>query len=394
MRSLYQPYLAYNSLMIPGYFESVAYFDRYYPDISEFFFYDRFHHVLAVILLGILILLFALTLNNSSYTVRYINYLSFIILILLLLISPLNDIILNYRDNLWFNNNSNYSAFYFIGGFFVAVTLLNISDLSFIKENKEIEFPMLILMGFLATLLLVGSTNLISVFISLECLAFLSYVLVAFERSNKLSVQAGVRYLFLGAVPTGLFVLGIVETYSFLGTFNLDDIYALTFGTEEIIDEHNSGGNSHTSKIFDADVTFAAIAIQKFHEAHSAAWHVGGYNLNLGIDDNIIFGVENIGDAYLKTELDDALGAFESYVPIKTPGHISEELISYAKLFYFDEEEVVMKRIQIKPQGFGIELLYDVLLAEQFQFEQQIAAQQLGSEAVRFMKESVVIANE
>ena len=264
----------------------------------------------------------------------------------------------------------------------------------FIKENKEIEFPMLILMGFLATLLLVGSTNLISVFISLECLAFLSYVLVAFERSNKLSVQAGVRYLFLGAVPTGLFVLGIVETYSFLGTFNLDDIYALTFGTEEIIDEHNSGGNSHTSKIFDADVTFAAIAIQKFHEAHSAAWYVGGCNLNLGLDDNIIFGVENIGDAYLKTELDDALGAFESYMPIKTPGHISEELISYAKLFYFDEEEVVMKRIQIKPQGFGIELLYDVLLAEQFQFEQQIAAQQLGSEAVRFMKESVVIANE
>lgn len=200
--------------------------------------WDKYHHLILIVSLGTLILLFALTLKKNSYTIRYINYLSFVSILLLLILSPFNNI--NVVSNLWYNDDPLYLSFYLIGGLFIALILINISELSFIKDNKEIEFPMLIIMGFLATVILLGSTNLMGAFIALECLAFLSYVLVAFERSNRLSSQSGVRYLFLGAVPTGIFVLGTLELYSFLGTFNMEDAEKLFYGLIETNDLHNN----------------------------------------------------------------------------------------------------------------------------------------------------------
>lgn len=190
--------------------------------IFNIYWIDTYHHVLSIILIGTLILLFALTLNNkSSYTVRLINYISFSTLVVLLIVAPYNDI--NVVTGLWFNADQIYLLFYLFGGMFVAVSLANVCELSFVKENKDIEYPMLVIMGLLSTLLLMGTTNLMAAFIALECLAFLSYVLVAFERSNKLSSQAGVRYLFIGSIPTGLLVFGTIELFSSTGTFNMND---------------------------------------------------------------------------------------------------------------------------------------------------------------------------
>lgn len=198
-----------------------------------FTWWDKYHHSLLLIILGTLILLIALTLQKNAYTVRYINYLTSVSIIILLILLPMNNATI--ASSLWFIDDYLYLFFYTIGAVFIAVTLINVSELNFIKENKDIEFPLLILMGFIATTLLIGSTNLISAFIALECLAFISYVLVAFERNHKLSSLAGVRYLFLGAVPTGIFVLGIVELYSFLGTFNLEDAEKLTKSVDDLV---------------------------------------------------------------------------------------------------------------------------------------------------------------
>lgn len=216
------------------------YLNKLFNETSPLVFnwWDKYHHAILIVLLGTLILLFALTLKKNSYTIRYINYIASVSILMLLILSPFNNI--NLVSNLWYNDDPLYLSFYMIGGLFIVLILINISELSFIKDNKEIEFPMLILMGFLASVFLIGTTNLMGAFIALECLAFLSYVLVAFERQNRLSSQSGVRYLFLGAVPTGLFVLGAVELYSFLGTFNLEDISKLFFGTNEINTLHTT----------------------------------------------------------------------------------------------------------------------------------------------------------
>lgn len=210
--------------------------------------YDSFHHVLAIGLGLLLLLLFALTLNKTVDTLRYINYLTFSLLIILYMVAPLRNF--SIENNLWFNSDVLFMWFSVFAGFFVAIALLNMSDMTFIRENKDIEYTLLIFMGLLSAMLIVGSVHLIATFIAFECLAFISYVLTAFERSTKLSSRSGIRYMFIGAIGTGIFVLGIVELYAFLGTFSLNHIELLIggWGTKNDV---VYGSTTNTKEVFE-----------------------------------------------------------------------------------------------------------------------------------------------
>jgi NADH-quinone oxidoreductase subunit N len=63
-------------------------------------------------------------------------------------------------------------------------------------------------MGFLASV-----QDLATLFVALELVTVTFYILVSFYRSNILSIEAGVKYLVLGALSTGCLVYGIVYLF-------------------------------------------------------------------------------------------------------------------------------------------------------------------------------------
>ena len=63
-----------------------------------------------------------------------------------------------------------------------------------------------------------SSTDLVSIFVSLELVTISFYVMVAFMRRNIGSLEAGVKYLILGALSTGFLVYGIAWLYGAMGT--------------------------------------------------------------------------------------------------------------------------------------------------------------------------------
>jgi NADH-quinone oxidoreductase subunit N len=67
-----------------------------------------------------------------------------------------------------------------------------------------------------------SATDLTSIFVSLEVVTVSFYVLVAFMRRNTGSLEAGVKYLILGALSTGFLVYGITWTFGLTGETNLD----------------------------------------------------------------------------------------------------------------------------------------------------------------------------
>ena len=67
-----------------------------------------------------------------------------------------------------------------------------------------------------------SATDLTSIFVSLEAVAISFYVLVAFLRRNIGSLEAGVKYLILGALSTGFLVYGITWIFGLTGETNLD----------------------------------------------------------------------------------------------------------------------------------------------------------------------------
>lgn len=69
-----------------------------------------------------------------------------------------------------------------------------------------------------------SAKDFIFIFVSLELVTVGFYVLVAFLKRNVGSLEAGVKYLILGALSTGLLVFGISWIYGMTGTMHLDEI--------------------------------------------------------------------------------------------------------------------------------------------------------------------------
>ena len=69
-----------------------------------------------------------------------------------------------------------------------------------------------------------SSVDLITIFVSIELVTISLYVMVAFLRRNFGSLEAGVKYLVLGALSTGFMVYGITWIFGATGSTNLAEI--------------------------------------------------------------------------------------------------------------------------------------------------------------------------
>lgn len=83
------------------------------------------------------------------------------------------------------------------------------------------EHDALILSSTAGMLLMVGATDWIVFFVGLELLSIPLYALAAFKRSNRASVEAGVKYFLLGAFSSGLFLYGASLYYVSTGSLSL-----------------------------------------------------------------------------------------------------------------------------------------------------------------------------
>ncbi len=69
-----------------------------------------------------------------------------------------------------------------------------------------------------------SARDLVSIFVALELVTISFYVMVAYMRRNVGSLEAGVKYLILGALSTGFLVYGIAWVYGATGTMELTAI--------------------------------------------------------------------------------------------------------------------------------------------------------------------------
>ena len=71
---------------------------------------------------------------------------------------------------------------------------------------------------------MVSAADFIMIFVSLELVTISFYVLVASMRKNTGSLEAGVKYLILGALSTGFIVYGITWIFGVTGQTSLREI--------------------------------------------------------------------------------------------------------------------------------------------------------------------------
>ena len=92
------------------------------------------------------------------------------------------------------------------------------------------EFYGLLLLALTGVMLVSGVSDLMSLFVSLELITVMSYVLAAFRRNDATSTEAGLKYLVIGAVSSAILLFGIALVYGAAGTVDFGPLSAHVAG--------------------------------------------------------------------------------------------------------------------------------------------------------------------
>jgi NADH-ubiquinone oxidoreductase chain 2 len=111
---------------------------------------------------------------------------------------------------------------------------LIITDIN--KENYILpKYSILILFSSLGAGFLISSSDLISIYISIELQSFALYILATIYKDLKSSTSAGLKYFLLGGLSSSLILLGSGIIYTYTGVTNLDSIFSLISVSNNII---------------------------------------------------------------------------------------------------------------------------------------------------------------
>lgn len=89
------------------------------------------------------------------------------------------------------------------------------------RISEMFSLPLIVCAGMMW---MASAKDLVTVFVALELVTVSFYVLVAFARKSALALEAGVKYLILGALSTGVLVYGIAWIYGATGSLTFDGI--------------------------------------------------------------------------------------------------------------------------------------------------------------------------
>ena len=106
----------------------------------------------------------------------------------------------------------------------VALTILISTCYRAIENKFEGEYYSLFLFLALALVLAAASTNLLMIFLTIEFISILSYLLVGYEKKNERSKEASLKYLLFGSVASAMMLFGMSLVFGATGSLWLDAI--------------------------------------------------------------------------------------------------------------------------------------------------------------------------
>lgn len=108
------------------------------------------------------------------------------------------------------------------------------------EQFKIIEYPLILLFIVTGAIFLVSTSDLVSIFLSIELQSYGLYLLSTLYRNSELATSGGLTYFLLGGLSSCFILLGTSLLYANSGTTNLDGIYVIT----SLSDLANEGSNN------------------------------------------------------------------------------------------------------------------------------------------------------
>lgn len=168
---------------------------------------------------------------NFPFVYRNMSYLSILVLVNVLFFN-LNDFVFNTLSFNFFFLKDDLITIIELFTLLVSINII----LVVVKYNKTMniyyfEYLLLVLFMVLSIYFLISSNELVSFYFVLEFQSICLYVLAAFNRKHKSSLEAGIKYFILGSFSSIILLLGFSFIYAVSGLTHLEDlfIYFMTF---------------------------------------------------------------------------------------------------------------------------------------------------------------------
>jgi NADH-quinone oxidoreductase subunit N len=102
------------------------------------------------------------------------------------------------------------------------------------SRMPRVEFYHIVLVVTAALMLLAQSNHFVMFFVALETVTIGFYILVSYFRDNALTLEAGLKYLVLGALSSAILLFGIVLLYGAVGRVEVDGVVRTGFEYEVV----------------------------------------------------------------------------------------------------------------------------------------------------------------
>ncbi len=119
-------------------------------------------------------------------------------------------------------------AWYFKEFFLITMVFVFAMARAFFKGlgERRNEFYLLLWLAAIGMCLIASSADFLMMFIAIEILTISLYVMTAYLKSDKLSIEAAMKYLILGALASGFFLYGISYIYGITHSTHFDAVQA------------------------------------------------------------------------------------------------------------------------------------------------------------------------
>ena len=108
------------------------------------------------------------------------------------------------------------------------------------EQFTIIEYPLILLFIITGAIFLVSTSDLVSIFLSIELQSYGLYLLSTLYRNSELATSGGLTYFLLGGLSSCFILLGTSLLYANSGTTNLDGIYVITSLSDLANDSSNN----------------------------------------------------------------------------------------------------------------------------------------------------------
>jgi NADH-ubiquinone oxidoreductase chain 2 len=141
------------------------------------------------------------------------------------------------------------------------------------EQHKIIEYPLIILFTLSGAIFLISSSDIISIFLSIELQSYGLYLISSIYRNSEESINAGLTYFLLGGLSSCIILLGQSLLYVNSGNTNLDNIYIIKSISDSVINNNINMAYINDTYIYYIQLSLIIMSVGFLFKISAAPFH-------------------------------------------------------------------------------------------------------------------------